>query len=265
MQQGKLGQKSFASFFSTRDFCRRRPSCNMTRKKWIIPAVVIVPLAYFFLPFVLGFFGLSQGYILLLAPVMFLGPIFAGGVVIGLLTREIALAVRIAVGIMTMVGIFASFFLLPPGAASWTLGLAANFRLTKHPAQIQQWVIETLDKLENGKLATTTNVEYWAVGHPKLATNEIPIQIQNLWRNKPSIGIATITENGWIIASMPTNVAILPQLTGGMPTPLKLSHCVAFSWYDTGILVGRPDFQSKWNPWYLHEITPGIYAFSGMK
>ena len=27
---------------------------------------------------------------------------------------------------------------------------------------------------------------------------------------------------------------------------------------------GRTNFQSKWNPWYLHEIMPGIYAASGM-
>jgi hypothetical protein len=236
----------------------------MTRKKWIIPLVVIVPLIYFFLPFGLGFFGFSQGCILLLAPVMFFGPILAG-IVVGLLIKEISLAVRIALSVMTMIGIFASFFLLPPGAASWTLGLAANFRLTKHPAQIQQWAIETLDKFENGKLMTATNIEYWAVGRDKLATNEIPSQIQNLWHNHPSIGIATVTDNGWIISSAQTNAESLAQLTGGIRTPLKLSHCVAFSWYDTGILVGRTNFQSKWNPWYLHEISPGIYAFCGMK
>jgi hypothetical protein len=236
----------------------------MTRKKWIISAALIVPLVYFFLPFLLGFCGLSQGHILLLAPVMFFGPILAG-VVIGLLTKEISLAVRIALSVMTMIGIFASFFLFPPGAASWTLGLAANFRLTKHPALIQQWAIETLDKFENGKLMTATNVEYWAMGRDKLATNEIPTYIQNLWRNRPSIGIATVTENGWIISSAQTNAESLAQLTGGIPTPLELSRCVAFSWYDTGILVCRTNFHSKWNPWYLHEISPGIYVFSGMK
>jgi hypothetical protein len=173
--------------------------------------------------------------------------------------------VRIVIGIMTTIGIFASFFLFPPEAETWTLGLATNFRLTKQPEQIQQWAIKVLDQYENGKLTTTTNVEYWVTGRDELSTNEIPLRIQNLWRNKPSIGIATITENGWIIQSTQTNTESLAQLTGGIPTPLKLSRCVAFSWYATGILVGRPDFQSKWNPWYLHEIMPGIYAFSGMK
>jgi hypothetical protein len=236
----------------------------MTRKKWIVAAVVTVPLAYFILPFFLGFCNLSQGYLLLLAPVLFLGPICAG-VIATVFTKDIPLAVRIVIGIMTTIGIFASFFLFPPGAETWTLGLATNFRLTKHPAQIQQWATGVLDQYENGKLTTTTNIEYWVTGRDKIVKDEIPLRIRNLWRHEPSIGIATITDNGWVIQSTQTNAESLAQLTGGIQTPLKLSHCVAFSWYDTGILVGRTNFQSKWNPWYLHEIMPGIYAFSGMK
>lgn len=234
------------------------------RKKWIVLVIVAVPSSFFILPFTCGFFNLSQGYLFLLAPVLLIGPIFAGSIVAALI-QNASQGTRIARGIVTAILIFISFFLFPPGAETWTLGLAANFRLTKHPAQVQQWAVEILDQYENGKLTTTTNIEYWATGRDKLVKDEIPLQIQNLWRRKPSIGIATITENGWVIQSTQTNAESLAQLTGGVSVPLKLSHCVVFSWYETGILVGRPDFQSKWNPWYLHEIMPGIYAFSGMK
>jgi hypothetical protein len=235
-----------------------------TRKKWIVLFIVAVPLSFFILPFACGFCNLSQGLLIFLAPVLLLGPLCAGSIVAALI-QNASRATRMVSGIATAFVIFISFFLFPPGAATWTLGLAANFRLTKHPAQIQQWAIEVLDQYENGKLTTTTNVEYWAAGRDKLVKDAIPLRIQNLWRHKPSIGIATITDNGWVIQSTQTNAESLAKLTGGISMPLKLSHCVAFSWYDTGILVGRPDFQSKWNPWDIHEIMPGVYAFSGMR
>ena len=199
-----------------------------------------------------------------LAPIVLLGwPILAITVAVRL--RNVNLVTRIAVGVMTCIILIASFFIFPAGAVTWSLGFAANFRLTKHPAQIQQWAIQVLDRYDAGKLSLTTNVEYWAVGKAKLKDSEIPSQIKDLWWKRPSIGVATITDNGWFTESMPTNIAIMPQLTGGQPTPLHLSHCVAFSWYETGFLVGRQDFKSKWNPWYLHEITPGVYVFCGMK
>jgi hypothetical protein len=233
-------------------------------KKYIIFIVVATSLAYFIFPFAYGFCNLSQGYLMLLAPVMLLGwPV--AGIVVGTRMRNVSSITRFSVALMTILALFALFFLFPAGAKTWTLGFSANFRLTKNPAQIQQWANGVLDRYENGGLVTTTNIEYWVTGRDKLADAEIPPAIRKLWWNKPSIGIATITENGWIIQSTQTNSSSLAALTGGIPTPLKLYHCVAFSWYETGILVGRPDFHSKWNPWYLHEIMPGIYAFCGQK
>jgi hypothetical protein len=236
----------------------------MNRKQWPLVFVVALPLSFFLFPFFCGFCNLSQANIFYLLPVWLFGSPCAG-IIVATRMRNTFWAIRIASGLVVTVVIFASFFIFPPAAKTWTLGLAANFRLTKHPAQIQQWATQVLNQYEEGKLTTTTNAPYWATGKDVIRNNEIPAQIQNLWKDKPSIGIATITDNGWDISSDQTNAESLVQLTGGVPMPLKLSHCVAFSWYDTGILVGRPDFKSKWNPWYLHEITPGIYTFSGSR
>lgn len=237
----------------------------MTAKtKWIVFVVVAPCLAYFIFPFTCGFYNLSQGYLMFLAPIVLLGwPI--AGIVVAVRLRHVPMVTRIVVGVMTSLILIGSFFLFPAGAVTWTRGFAINFRLTKHPAQIQQWATGVLDRYENGKLATTTNVEYWAMGKDKLEDAEIPPDMWKLWRDKPSIGIATITDNGWMIQSTDTNPASLRALTGGVPMPLKLSHCVAFSWYLTGVLVGRADFRSQWNPWYLHEIMPGVYVYCGMK
>jgi hypothetical protein len=232
--------------------------------KWIVFVVVAACLAYFVFPFTLGFCNLTQGYLMLLAPLVLLGwPV--ASIVVAVCMRNASVIKRISVGFVTFLTLFASFFIFPAGAKTWTLGFATHFRLTKRPAQIQQWANGVLDRYENGTLLTTTNIEYWAAGRDKIEQSEIPPQIQELWLNKPSIGIATITDNGWLIQSTQTNAESLRALTGGVATPLKLTHCVAFSWYLTGVLVGRPDFQSKWNPWYLYEIKPGIYVFCGQK
>jgi len=237
---------------------------NTNPKRWPLLVVVALPLSFFIFPFFCGFCNLSQANIFYLLPIWLFGSPCAG-IIVARRIRNTFWAIRVVSGLVVMVLMFASFLIFPPAAKTWTLGLAANFQLTKHPAQIQQWATEVLDRYENGKLTTTTNAPYWAAGKDVILSNEIPAQIQNLWKNKPSIGIATSTDNGWQISSTQTNAESLARLMGGAQTPLKLNRCVAFSWYGTGILVGRPDFKSKWNPWYLHEIMPGIYAFSGEK
>jgi len=224
------------------------------RNKLIVVLLVSVPLAYFLFPFTCGLLALPSASVILLASIVLFGPLVAG-VIVAKSVQGISTAAKFLVGLATCVVLFGSFFIVPPGATTWTLGFAANFRLTKHPAQIQKWASDVLDRYDNGKLATTTNAEYWAVGAEKLDGAEIPEFIQKLWRNKPSIGVATITDDGWFLS----------EPNQKLQTNARRTHCVAFSWYLTGILVGRPDFHSAWNPWYLHEIMPGIYAFHGMK
>ena len=222
------------------------------RNKWIVVLLVGVPLSYVVFPFTCGLLALSSNYLIFLAPLLLLGPLVAAVIVVRLVRSGGAKA---TLGFLTYVILFAVFFIFPPAAATWTLGFVANFRLTKHPAQIQQWATGVLDQYDKGKLATATNAEYWAVGRETLKDVEIPEFIRNLWWEKPSIGIATITDDGWFLS----------EPNQQLQTNAKRTHCVAFSWYLRGILVGRPDFHSAWNPWYLHEIMSGVYAFHGMK
>jgi nitrate reductase NapE component len=241
-----------------------------TRNKWIVFVVTVVPILSILSQFFCGLFGLSPDYIIFLLPVILFGPPLAG-IVTAILVFNASILKRIVTAIGTGIGIYAAilviiiiFHILPP---LWVLGASANFRLTKHGREVQQWAVKTLDQYENGTLQTNTNTEYWAIGTAKLEDSQIPEQIRTLWPEKPSIGIATITDNGRIAESIPTNVAVIPNLTGGQSIPLNLDHCVTFSWYDWGFLVGRPDFQSKWNPGafggegYIHEIKPGIYVY----
>lgn len=239
------------------------------REKFILFFVLIgVPLSFVTFPFFGGFCNWSQGCIMLLVPWILLGPALSGTTAATSIPN-ISRWKKGLIGVGTAIGTFilslGLFFGFGAGARIWTFGFSTNFILTKHPDQIQQWATKVLDEYESGTLETNTNVEYWAVGRAKLKDSEIPSQIGDLWWNKPSIGIATITDNGWFMDSIRSNTVVMPELTGGQAVPLHLSHCVAFSWYETGFLVGRPDFQSKWNPWYLRELYPGIYVFCGEK
>jgi len=226
------------------------PRPNHTLK--LIAVAAFAPLAYFVCPFLCGFFN-SQGLMMLLMPVILIVPL-ATGLAIGVWTPRLGNASRFGLGVLACILSFALFFIFPAGAKSWTLGSSTNFQLTKHPSQVQQWAVGVLERYEAGKLNTSTNAPYWALGKAELDTSEVPPSIGGLWLDRPSIGIAEFTPDGWIVPPS-TN-----QAAG------KISaRCVVFSWYLNGFLVGRPDFHSDWNPWYIHEIAPGIYAYHGMK
>lgn len=214
-----------------------------------------VPVCCLVFPFACGFFTFPQASVMFVFPVVLFGPLVAAGTAAASVKKgSIWMWAVVCLGLYGVV--VADFLLAPAPAAAWTMGFAANFRLTKRPAEVQEWATKVLDRYDVGGLATTTNVEYWAVGKAKIEDKEIPEHIQRMWRFKPSIGVATMSPSGFIGGNFPPD--------GPEATP-KLTHCVAFSWYLTGVLVGRPDFRSTWNPWYIQEIVPGVYAYSGMK
>jgi hypothetical protein len=230
------------------------------RKMLSVILLLLVPACCFLYPYACGFLNLSQGYIMFLLPMMLFGPPLVTGIVASFLKagswqRHLGICVGLYVAVVAV------FFAGPAGAVKWTIGFAYNLRLTKNPVRIQQWATEVLARYDSGKLATKPKAEYWATGKGPLAEKEIPELIRKLWWDKPSIGIATMSANGWVINPNETNISAVISES----EPTNRVHCVAFSWYLTGVLVGPPDFKPTWNPWYSRQIIPGVYAFSGMK
>lgn len=228
----------------------------LPRKVLLLIIASVTPLSYFLFPFLCGFFNFSKGYLMLLAPVLLVGSVVTG-ISVATLATSLNKVSRISLGVVAWFVSIAVFFAFPAGAKTWTIGFSSNLRLTKNPKQLQEWAVSILDRYEAGQLSTTTNAPYWAVGKEKLNASEVPPHIATLWRDKPSIGLAAVTPDGWI--TPPSD----PRAAG--KSAQKESRCVAFSWYLTGVLVGRPGFHSTWNPWYIREITPGVYVYCGMK
>jgi hypothetical protein len=216
----------------------------------------VTPLSYYLFPFLCGFFNLSQGYLILLAPVVLFGSVLTG-IAVAELANSLNTASRVGLGLIAWVATVALFFAFPAGAKTWTMGFSANLRLTKNPKQLQQWAVGILERYEAGQLSTSTNAPYWAAGRVELNASEVPPHIAGLWFDKPSIGLAAVTPDGGITAPSEAEASGTPEQ--------QQNRCVAFSWYLTGVLVGRPGFRSTWNPWYIREITPGVYVYCGMK
>src|SRR5580692_6928903 len=146
------------------------------RNKWIVFVVTVVPIVSILFQFFLGLFGFSPDYILFLLPVILFGPPLAG-IVAAILLINVSVLKRIAIAIGTGIGIYAAllaiiviFHILPP---LWILGASANFRLTKHPQEVQQWAVKTLSQYENGTLQISTNAEYWAIGKARLEDSQL--------------------------------------------------------------------------------------------
>jgi hypothetical protein len=240
----------------------------LTKRKiilfFIVAAVISNNIA---VPFACGFWNSDEDFAYPWIGLCLLGPPVAG--VAAALLFNVSAFNRVLIGIGAAFVIYGFIFVFPSGADGYTLGLVENFNLIKNPDQVQRWAGVVLDEFENGTLEVTTNAdaEDFIGGKAKLKEKDIPPQIRNLWRAQPTIGIVTITENGWITDPIRTNVAIIPALTGGEPVPLGMSHCVSFSWDHRGFLVGRPEFISKWNSspragGGFYEVKPGIYAYS---
>ena len=108
-------------------------------------------------------------------------------------------------------------------------------RVTKNPRAIQAWAVEVIDRYKRGTLKTEVETKYRGSESRTIATNEIPHHIQKRWKRKPEVVISTNSDH------------------------------ITFQWYLTGVYVGAPEFKPTSNPWFLYEVIPGVYAYSGYK
>ena len=207
------------------------------RKLLILAILAAVPLYCFLFSFACGFLSPSQNFefqsfVGFLIPMMLFGPPAVTGIV-AFIQRTRPKWRHFAICGALYVAVGAAFIAPPGGAVKWTFGLSLRVLLTKDPVRIQQWATEVLARYKSGKLETKPESEKGATGKALLAEREIPQHIQTLWREKPSIGILTMTSTGDLITPAETDKTLVDSPGG----PSTWVHCVAFSWYINGILV----------------------------
>jgi len=192
----------------------------------------------------------SGPYLGLLGVLTFLlGPVLSG-ILVSLVVPVDSLDARIGSGVVACVlAGWLAIFALPPGAIIYTHGFESAVRNGAGIEKLQGWAQGALDRYHEGKLRLGGKSAYWSPGDRLIADSEVPEMLTSgifkqtgLPNFGPEISICSL--NG--------------EFTGG-------GECIAVSWYLHGLLLGRTDFRTTWNPWYQNELAPGVYSYHGMK
>jgi hypothetical protein len=124
-----------------------------------------------------------------------------------------------------------------PPAQLWADDLADDVRTKKRLAPLQDWSVQTLARYRAGQLATKGRSSFVGPGAARLDPKEIPGWLNGAWWGDP------------------------PQVSvlyGDTNKP----GCISVAWYLCGLLVGPTNFTTDYQPFYITQVKPGIYAYS---
>jgi hypothetical protein len=112
--------------------------------------------------------------------------------------------------------------------------------------KLQAWCEETMTRYKANELLTDGNSPYWSAGDIKLADEEIPEFIKNVWPKQPD--------------------AILPEPDVSIRIAKNSEpKYMAISWYSYGVMVGPLDYVETYSYSSLRQVKPGIYIYVGYK
>ena len=112
--------------------------------------------------------------------------------------------------------------------------------------KLQAWCEKTMTRYKANELLTDGNSPYWSYGDIKLADEEIPEFIKNVWPKQPN-------------AILPEPDISIDIAKNGEP------KYIAISWYLHGVIVGSTDYVETYHYWYLRQVKPGIYVYAQYK
>ncbi|MDH4238972.1 MAG: hypothetical protein OEW48_05385 [Phycisphaerae bacterium] len=108
--------------------------------------------------------------------------------------------------------------------------------------KLQAWCEETMTRYKANELLTDGNSPYWSAGDIKLADEEIPEFIKNVWPKQPD-------------AILPEPDVSIYIANDGEP------KYIAISWYYCGVMVGPLDYVERYSYFYLRQVKPGVYVY----
>jgi hypothetical protein len=124
-----------------------------------------------------------------------------------------------------------------PPAQLWADDLADDVRTKKRLAPIQDWSVQTLARYRAGQLATTGRAAFAGLHSARLDPKEVPSWLRwAWWGDHPEVSVSLNESNQ--------------------------PECMVVGWYLCGILVGPTNYVTAWQPWYIVQVKPGIYAYS---
>lgn len=228
---------------------RPAPAGPLSRARLVagVALVAAFPLARSVLQFLQGYFVVPYGWTMITAlPLATLGSILAAAFAPVVLI-PVRGPHRIAVGVVLWAVIFV-LCIWPAGAVLYSRGFESALKSRGNLDGLQAWARQALEKHEAGQLKTEGEAMYWSAGTLRIAESELPEFLKS--------GMYKRTEHFW-----GPEFAIQTGDSGFDGT----GTCVAVSWYLHGVLIGKEDYTTDWNPWYRRRLAPGIYSYHGMK
>jgi hypothetical protein len=120
--------------------------------------------------------------------------------------------------------------------------LAEDIRQQPTLAELQPWSVQILERFSSGEIHTNGSAAYWSVGTIRLAAQETPAFVTQLW------GLT----NRWSKES--------PEISVRLSTN-RQPECVVIAWYLHGIVAGPPEYRLSFQPWCYAQAKPGVYAY----
>ena len=166
----------------------------------------------------------------------------AGAITIGAIIALTIFATTSSSLRRTPLGRIVRWFFLDGGViAQYANDLAEDIEKKIGAVKLQTWCEETMMRYKANELLTDGNSPYWSAGDIKLADEEIPEFIKDVWPKPPD---AILPE---------PDVSIL--IRNGEPVSM------AISWHSYGVIVGPTDYVEYDTFWYLRQVKPGIYVY----
>jgi hypothetical protein len=175
-----------------------------------------------------------------------LGAPIVAGILAGSLVPLKGSLLRVGTGLgVCVISGFLALFALPPGAQIYSHGFERAVAKEVDIGKLQQWVESTLKRYREGTLLFDGQASYWSPGSLRIASSELPDMMRSgvfsSSHGEPEISVCT---NSYV--------------TGG-------GICITVSWYLHGLVLGDSKFRTDWNPWYSHQLVPGVYSYHGVK
>jgi hypothetical protein len=97
--------------------------------------------------------------------------------------------------------------------------------------------VQTLARYKSGQLATTGKGTFAGPFSARLDPKEVPSWLRGAWWGDPPEVSIVLNES-------------------------NQPECIRVGWYLCGLWVGPTNFVNPWEPWYVVQVKPGIYAYS---
>jgi hypothetical protein len=124
-----------------------------------------------------------------------------------------------------------------PGAQLWADDLADDVRHKRRLGPLQDWSVQTLARYRKGEVRTAGDTVGGGAYAVRLSSEEIPDWLTGAWRgDKPKVSVVLTESNE--------------------------AESINVAWYLSGLLVGPTNYVTAWQPWYIVQVKPGIYAYS---